>query len=586
MKKPKVYSSCSTGIDRFYLALLRFSPLKAKVILSYCFVLSLLSLMKVNGATINVSTIGGLQSAINNASAGDIIILADGTYVNSTINIGTSNITVRSATPGGVFLNGTNDINITGNYITLSGFQFTSGDIGSAYLIEVSGSYCTLSQLNFNGYFAKKYIQIDPGTQYNEISFCNIENKPASAVIGCTIQINTSPTIPGYHKIRYCSFRNFPGTGGDYGNEPIRIGLSTEMTNISRTIVEYCYFNNVGLGDSESISIKSSENICRYNTFTNNPQGMLVFRHCYRNIAYSNFFINGSGGIRIKEGADHYVYNNYFETGSADAVTLQYVLEYPLNNINFVNNTFVNSGYIDLGGTGLTNITFANNIFKKSSGSIFSNPNGQTNWFGNIYSGTPGIAVPPTGLTNTNPLLVINSDGYYGLSSSSPAIDASVSGYPAILDIMGVDDDPSILLDISGQARPLAVTLKDVGCDEYTTGGIINRPLSISDVGPSYLGGPVTSVQDLNSENIRLSLYPNPASQYVSIIYSLSAESSIRLVMYNLSGQVEKILIENEHQPAGNYNLSFDATDLKDGMYFVRFINGNFTKTIKLIVTK
>ena len=29
---------------------------------------------------------------------------------------------------------------------------------------------------------------------------------------------------------------------------------------------------------------------------------MLVFRHGFRNVAYGNFFLNNSGGIRIKEG--------------------------------------------------------------------------------------------------------------------------------------------------------------------------------------------------------------------------------------------------------------------------------------------
>jgi len=89
-----------------------------------------------------------------------------------------------------------------------------------------------------------------------------------------------------------------------------------------------------------------------------------------------------------------------------------------------------------------------------------------------------------------DPKLVRNADGWYGLSSTSPAIDAAGSGYPALLDIAGVDDDPMLLLDISGQTRPSTRTLKDVGCDEYGGGSTLNRPLTLADVGPSYLGGP------------------------------------------------------------------------------------------------
>ena len=113
-----------------------------------------------NGAIINVSSVPALQSAINSAAAGDILVLADGTYTNSTLTIGKNNIIVAAATPGGVYLNGTQSIHIAGNDITFSGFQFTSGDIGSAFLIEVSGDHNLLTQLNFNGYLAEKYIRI------------------------------------------------------------------------------------------------------------------------------------------------------------------------------------------------------------------------------------------------------------------------------------------------------------------------------------------------------------------------------------------------------------------------------------------
>jgi hypothetical protein len=339
--------------------------------------LNLISLTKANATTYNVSSISALQNTINNTMvAGDIINLANGTYNNVTLNIGKNNITVKAATPGGVYLNGTDDININGNYITFSGFQFTSGDIGTAYLIEVYGSNNTLTQLNFSGYSAKKYIEVKAGTQYNEITYCNLEKKPATAEIGCTIQISTSPTVPGYHKIRYCSFQNYFGIGGDNGNEPIRVGLGVEALNVSRTIIEHCYFNDTGLGDGETVSIKCRENVIRYCTFTNQQNAMLSFRNGDNNVAYSNFFIN-AGGIRAKEANNIYCYNNYFENSgvgsSADAISFVYVVPVApatnLNNINFINNTLVNCGFVDMGSTGPTNVTMANNIFYKTTGS-------------------------------------------------------------------------------------------------------------------------------------------------------------------------------------------------------------------------
>ena len=58
--------------------------------LSYRLVLALVSLfaeMAASATTYNVSSVSALQSAINSADAGDVLILADGTYLNSTLTV-------------------------------------------------------------------------------------------------------------------------------------------------------------------------------------------------------------------------------------------------------------------------------------------------------------------------------------------------------------------------------------------------------------------------------------------------------------------------------------------------------------------
>lgn len=561
-----------------------------------CFLLlNFLVSLSLNAATINVSSIAALQNACNNSNAGDILILANGTYQDVTLNINNSNITIKAQTPGGVFLNGYDDINIWSNYVTFSGFQFTSGDIGTNYLLEVFGNYNKLIHLNFSGYFAKKYIVISGGSRYNEISYCNIEKKPAGAELGCTIQISTSPTVIGYHKISYCSFQNFYGLGGDNGNEPVRIGLSTEYLNKSRTIVENCYFNNTGLGDSESISIKCQENVVRFCTFTNQQNAMLCFRNGDNNVAYGNFFIN-AGGIRVKEANNIYCYNNYFENSgigsTADAIAYVYVapLNPPtaasprtlnLNNINFIHNTFYNCGDIDLGGIGATSNVWANNIFKKNSGSIFTNANTGTNWSGNNYQGTLGTTIT-SGMISANSFLALNSEGYYGLSSTSPINNANAN-YPAILDITNIDDDPNLLLDISGQARPSTVTLKDVGCDEYTTGTTTNHPLTLSEVGPSYLA--VLSSESFDVSDQKTLVFPNPAKNNFTIQFPKNSDSEVEVTISNTNGQVVKKQFIAKSEIINNQK-SIDITNLNNGIYFVQLYSNSYSKAIKLAVSK
>ncbi len=532
--------------------------------------------MHLNATEVHVSSIPMLQSVINTASSGDTIVLANGTYLNALLTISTNNITVKAETPGGVFLNGAQYIDITGSFITFSGFQFTSGDIGDGYLLEVYGSHNYITQLNFVGYSAKKYITIHAPSQFNEISFCNFENKPITAPIGNLVHIDPDSTIPGYHTIRYCSFKNMPGAGGDNGNECIRISNGATSTFISRTIVEFCYFNNTGNGDSEAISVKCRENILRYNTFTNNQNAMMVFRNGNNNIAYGNFFIN-AGGIRVKEANNIYCYNNYFEKsgvgGTMNAVTYVYISP-NLQNINFIHNTFVECGNIDL-DNGAKNNTWANNIFKKGSGSIFTGSVSGISWGGNIYQGTLGVTIP-SGVTNVDPQLVINLDGYYGLSSTSPAINASSLSYPAILDIVNIDDDPSLLLDISGQPRPATVTQKDVGCDEFTAGAISNRPLKVTDVGPVYLGGPATGVSNEHSviaKNGELTgfvlfdCYPNPFNPTTTIRFTIPGAGIATLKIVNILGQEITTLYNKNAESGSDYQVKFDASKLSSGLY-------------------
>ncbi len=463
---------------------------------------------------IAVKSVAELQSAINKAVSGDIIIMADATYKNADITIKASGITIKTATDGGVIFNGATTFKVLGSNNTIRGFQFKNIDIAEGEVCEIAGNYNLLTQCNFFNCTSKHYIHTDGGSHDNEISNCNIEAKPPIRDGNCAIQITTSPTVISHTIIRYCTFINFDGEGGDFGNEPIRIGLGVEQNNTSGCIVEYCYFENVGLGDSESISLKSSFNIIRYNTCNNNPKAQFVFRTGNKNSAYGNFFIN-SGGIRIKEGGNHMVYNNYFG-GEAEFPSLQLMnfklnkktkFGNPLSNIFIFHNTFYNPGRIKLGGTGDNppkNVQFANNILYKSAGIIFTDPNTNIIFLNNLYFGGAALGVPSGNkeFINSDPLLVKNSFGYYSIVDKSPAINNANGNYPDILKNPAADNDAGLLLDIEGKARPKEKTEKDIGCNEFTTGKSLNHLLKKSEAGPFYL---VNMVSNANTV-IRTSL--------------------------------------------------------------------------------
>ncbi len=433
------------------------------------------------------TSVAELQAAIDIATVGDVLLLAAGTYSDAAITIATNGITIRAELAGKVIFNGSSHVLIKGNNTLFGGFQFLNGEY-PGIVIRVFGSDNRIEDLNFFGYCAKKYINLEAGSQRNEISYCNFENKPVSAPMGNLVGVIPDPQLPGYHRIRFCSFKNNPGAGGDNGNEPIRLGDGAVSTYISRTIVEYCYWENTGAGDSENISIKCRENIVRYCTFKDNQDGALVFRNGINNMAYGNSFIN-AGGIRIKEANNIFCFDNYFEnsgtSGRSNAITLEYV-DNNLNNINFISNTFINCGAIILGGVGPVLNRWANNLFVKPTGTIFSKPNQGTQWLGNIHQGLLGI--PATlGLKAGSPRLTHKLDDYYRPTVTSSTRSASVVGFviPAIYD--GLAPNNPLGLDLFQNTRPLKVSQWDVGAIQYARNSKNHSWLTAKSTGPRYV---------------------------------------------------------------------------------------------------
>ena len=240
-----------------------------------------------------------------------------------------------------------------------------------------------------------------------------------------------------------------------------------------------------------------------------------------------------------------------------------------------------------MGGIGATNNTWANNIFQKSSGAMFSNANSGTTWVGNIRKGSLGITIA-SGITNVDPLLMTNSDGYKGLSDGSPAIDAASSSYPDILDIPVIDDDPTLLFDVGRKSRPTTITLKDVGSDEFTSGATTNHPLLVTEVGPSYLGGPSLSVNpnELLDKKNTILIFPNPAKTSFTLETSAIAGVLVKVAVYNLNGQLVKSNEDFQKQAFISQNKQYDVSDLNNGIYFVKVVSESDSKTMKLIIKK
>lgn len=88
----------------------------------------------------------------------------------------------------------------------------------------------------------------------------------------------------------------------------------------------------------------------------------------------------------------------------------------------------------------------------------------------------------------------------------------------------------------------------------------------------------------VQTENLNLSIYPNPFENNLHIAYELKSEGSVLVEIYDLQGSVIFNHFE-ESKPTGLYQLDVNAelAELKEGMYLVKFRSGDDEITRKIV---
>lgn len=468
------------------------------------------SLSKLDAQTI-VSTESQFNSAVSSASAGDQIVVANGTYSDWNMNIvgrnGTSSnpIIIKAETPGGVIFTGSTQLNIAGSYIIVEGFYWNGGT-GTSDHVEFrrSGSSsefannctirnCAFNDLNTSGDDKSRWI-VMYGTN-NVVENCSFLNKNSTGAC-ILVELRYQGSGSAGHVIKNNYFFNFSSKDGRTNagdSEVIRIGVSSFQTIDAAVLVENNYFKETD-GENEIISNKSRNNIYRYNTFRK-CRGSLVLRHGSGARIEGNYFLGEnkakSGGIRITD-KDHVIINNYMQglSNSGDiwnnAITLvggntssggtsngyQNV-----ENILVAFNTIYNADdpihFNDSKGRTTPRGTLANNLVYSENGTLVSGDissiGGGVTYSGNVFGGS-SIGISNPGITNANANFSASGE-IFKPSSSGPAANAGGSTYN------------TIDVDIERRSRPNSNM--DVGAHEVSggSGNVLNTPITDSNVG-------------------------------------------------------------------------------------------------------
>lgn len=79
--------------------------------------------------------------------------------------------------------------------------------------------------------------------------------------------------------------------------------------------------------------------------------------------------------------------------------------------------------------------------------------------------------------------------------------------------------------------------------------------------------------------------YPNPFNPSTNIEFTIPADGSVRLDLYDITGREVKNLLSDNYT-AGYYNVKINAEDLSGGIYFYRLTAGSYTTTKRMILLK
>lgn len=457
-----------------------------------------------SGTIVQVSSSSQLNTAISNATAGTTIVLANGTYTQSspftvTGKQGTSSapITIKAANQGQAIISGGAAIHISNSSnIIIEGLKFTN--TGNTAVLLDGSNYIRVTRNTFalaaiGGDLI--WLQVSGvNSHHNQIDHNDFGNKSDTAPL-IAYQGDGNGNVSQYDVIEYNYFHDV-GPWVANGKETIRLGLSGISLSNGYNTIQYNLFENTD-GEPEIVSVKSGNNTVRYNTFKTSKGG-LTSRHGHSNSFYGNFFL-GDGvesdqeGIRIY-GNDHKIYNNYMEKLTGKAILVdsgdfdggsggypsnptptELTAQWKVYRANIVNNTIVDSATGIIVGSGKTyapqDSRVANNIVRNTTGTLY-NEAATTN---TVFEGNIGYGSTVTNksrttaeIWNTNPLFT-TVNGLQKLSSTSPAINYAKGTYSFVTK------------DMDGETR----STNDSGADERSSATSFSiRSLTTSDVGP------------------------------------------------------------------------------------------------------
>lgn len=89
--------------------------------------------------------------------------------------------------------------------------------------------------------------------------------------------------------------------------------------------------------------------------------------------------------------------------------------------------------------------------------------------------------------------------------------------------------------------------------------------------------------EEIVTETMLTEIYPNPASGSVAISFNLSQESEVTLQVFDMTGRYVATVVNELFEKESN-ELTWDASGLSPGIYFLKMKAGSYSETKRISV--
>ena len=544
----------------------------------------------------NINTPCSISTANSNVSAGDTVYLRGGTY------------------DSGGYIRPENSGTSENARITYSNYNNENVTIRNAYYaILIDGkSYITVTGLNF--YYMERFLYIQKSANHNIISHCTFDRTSKPDTWGGSKIYYSSQ----YNWVHHCTFSRWGQYVASHSGSTHRGALfdvGRESPASDETFYNLIEDNTFYSGGHHVLAAWGQYNIFRNNYMHN--EGWELDNDGYRcaithgeatgkNLFEGNriAFAGKASGMSLRSWNNIFRFNTFYNNGLGGIQCVSMKDYTPAHYNHIFNNVFYNNGHeaTDPGFSG--GIYFCDWGQGDPTGNVVKN---------NIFYNNKGGPITYEGCTDPqviennwdkggDPLFVYNGsylDPFgdrpdFHLQAGSPCIDSgalltkitssSGSGKQFKVEdawyfIDGFRIIEGDMIQLQGSSDRVKITNINYSTNEITVNETIswynNQGVSLPyeggypDIGAYEYTGINTDVEEEITLPAKYSLsqnYPNPFNPVTTIKYAVPKTGFVDISIYNILGQKVTTLVSDIKQ-AGNYTILWDSLRHASGMY-------------------